>query len=331
MIKQTKAILTIGILIIFSLCILTSCESRTDNIDINLSSTMDQRLVPNNLDEYEVTLQIGDEIRLNTPKGISFLEDNLIVADSGNHRLVVIDSNGTVIREIGKQGKGKGEFLYPAGLAVDEENNIYVVDSGNFRVQVLDSDGNYKKEYVFKDYKKSKYKTDKMNDIAIINGVIYVSADSHNVSTSYIYRIKEGKLDRLGGNISGYLTTNSNSVYFVSSNELPEERTLANVNSKNGIHHLIKIDENNTVNVTPLPKHYYPGDICYDDEELYMISRGSQTIDRFDLDGSYIGTVYKSDSSVSIINISFIAMDKDKSIYLTDSKKNLIYKLERKK
>jgi len=43
----------------------------------------------------------------------------------------------------GTGGTGDGQFAYPMGLAVDNQNNIYVADNGNYRVQKFDSNGNF--------------------------------------------------------------------------------------------------------------------------------------------------------------------------------------------
>jgi DNA-binding beta-propeller fold protein YncE len=42
---------------------------------------------------------------------------------------------------IGGYGAAQGQFIKPAGLAVDQEGNLYVADSGNHRVQKFDLDG----------------------------------------------------------------------------------------------------------------------------------------------------------------------------------------------
>lgn len=43
----------------------------------------------------------------------------------------------------GTQGSGDGQFLNPAGLAVDAAGNVYVADHGNSRVQKFASDGTF--------------------------------------------------------------------------------------------------------------------------------------------------------------------------------------------
>lgn len=57
------------------------------------------------------------------------------VADTGNHRIVVLNADGTVARTWGKFGSGRGEFNLPSDLALDTQSNVYVADTMNDRVQ----------------------------------------------------------------------------------------------------------------------------------------------------------------------------------------------------
>ena len=71
--------------------------------------------------------------------GLAFdSEGNLVVADSGNHRLQVLRySDGTHVRTIGSKGEGAGQFYGPTGIAFDAAGHIVVVEQLNRRVQVL--------------------------------------------------------------------------------------------------------------------------------------------------------------------------------------------------
>ena len=53
------------------------------------------------------------------------------VSDSGNDRVQVFTPQGRFIRQIGSYGSGKGQFFFPAGLAVDGSGNVYVTDDQN--------------------------------------------------------------------------------------------------------------------------------------------------------------------------------------------------------
>ena len=63
---------------------------------------------------------------------------NLLVADTGNNRIVILDHDGNYLMEIGGEGAGlKG----PEGVFVDPQGRIWVADRGNGRVVVFDPDG----------------------------------------------------------------------------------------------------------------------------------------------------------------------------------------------
>ncbi len=75
---------------------------------------------------------------------------NLVVADTGNHRILKLDANGDLIWKLGGvdsagepwAGTAMGEFNSPRAVCTDSENNVYVCDSLNCRVQIFDADGN---------------------------------------------------------------------------------------------------------------------------------------------------------------------------------------------
>lgn len=58
----------------------------------------------------------------------------LYVADAGNNRVQVIDTDGNYIAEFGSFGWREGEFDYPNDLALSLDT-LYVADTGNNRVQ----------------------------------------------------------------------------------------------------------------------------------------------------------------------------------------------------
>ena len=70
------------------------------------------------------------------PRDVLLFGGDLVVSDTGNHRLLVLGPTGTVVRTVGTNGRGPGEFTEPVGLCVLNEN-LYVADVGNGRVQVF--------------------------------------------------------------------------------------------------------------------------------------------------------------------------------------------------
>jgi sugar lactone lactonase YvrE len=89
------------------------------------------------------------------PTGIAVSNEDLVyIADTWNHRVVVVDRSGTFVREIGQRGGQTdtgdnpdpnvetGRFFGPRGIAIDS-GEIFVTDTGNERVQVFASDGTF--------------------------------------------------------------------------------------------------------------------------------------------------------------------------------------------
>ncbi|HQY32216.1 MAG TPA: NHL repeat-containing protein, partial [Thermomicrobiales bacterium] len=90
------------------------------------------------------------------PYGLAVGQDGLVyVADTWNHRIVVIDGDGQVVRTFGEFGDNAdspdaslepGKFYGPRGIVVFN-NEIYVTDTGNERVQVFGLDGAFKRAW----------------------------------------------------------------------------------------------------------------------------------------------------------------------------------------
>ena len=67
--------------------------------------------------------------------------EELYIADACNHRIVVTDRAGVVLRTIGSPGRGPGELLYPYDLVLLDDGSLLVCEFGNNRVQRLGADG----------------------------------------------------------------------------------------------------------------------------------------------------------------------------------------------
>ena len=78
------------------------------------------------------------------PLGVAVSDgDEIVVADQGNHRVQVFDSNGTFLRSFGHQGVNAIEFKYPFGVAINKDRNIFVADKNNHRIQILSWEGRH--------------------------------------------------------------------------------------------------------------------------------------------------------------------------------------------
>ena len=69
--------------------------------------------------------------------------DEIVVADSWNHRVQVFDSNGTFLRSFGRRGENAGEFKGPYGIATDKGRKIFVADRYKRTVQIFSGEGRH--------------------------------------------------------------------------------------------------------------------------------------------------------------------------------------------
>jgi len=85
--------------------------------------------------------------QFNYPRGVAIHPDGTVaVADSGNHRIVLLHHDGTKLtwtRALGGPGTEPGQFNSPAAVAFDSRRNLYVADAGNHRLQVLSGQGKW--------------------------------------------------------------------------------------------------------------------------------------------------------------------------------------------
>jgi DNA-binding beta-propeller fold protein YncE len=106
------------------------------------------------------------------PRGIGFDGNDFMIADTGSHRIVLIDSKGEVVKTWGSSGVGDGHFNNPIAVTSDKKGKYFVADMGNNRVQILDADGKKIKYIKFKEM---------VTGVAVDKeGHIYVGTDSNN-------------------------------------------------------------------------------------------------------------------------------------------------------
>jgi len=109
-----------------------------------VSDSLNNRIQRFNLDGSGAT-EIVPPGLLNNPRGLAVRGQRLIVADDKNHRLVVIDFGGRVLRTVGSgQGAAGNQFSFPFGVAVDPQGRVFVADDINQRVLRFGPQPDYK-------------------------------------------------------------------------------------------------------------------------------------------------------------------------------------------
>ena len=94
---------------------------------------------------------------------------DIYITDTGNHCVLVITSDGRLSRVIGSKGQGRGQFLMPVDVTLDEKCNIFVADRQNGCVQKFIPAGKYKLRF------KSGEHLKEPNGLAVFRSKIYVS------------------------------------------------------------------------------------------------------------------------------------------------------------
>ena len=83
-------------------------------------------------------------IGLNKPWGVAINDQgNILVIESAENRVSIIDATGRKIHSFGSKGSVEGQFSGPFGLAIDDNQDILVVNRDNHRIQKFSSDGTF--------------------------------------------------------------------------------------------------------------------------------------------------------------------------------------------
>jgi len=135
---------------------------------------------------------------LREPNGLGVGNGRIYVADTGNSRIVVLNSDGMLQWAFSGEGTLPGQLDGPMDAAFGPDNRLYVADTGNSRVQVFNSDGVFL--YGFPVLKADKVTGLKPARIAVDNaGVIYVADQENSLIVKY---------DRAGTPLKGYNFSN---------------------------------------------------------------------------------------------------------------------------
>ena len=110
------------------------------------------------------------------------INNKVYVVDLGNHLIQVLNSDLAFSCTFGKEGNGKGQFIYPWGVACDSTGKVYVADTQNHRIQVFTAEGKFIR--MFGRRGQGKGELAKPRYVAVdTSGMVYVSeVDNHRVS-----------------------------------------------------------------------------------------------------------------------------------------------------
>jgi DNA-binding beta-propeller fold protein YncE len=85
----------------------------------------------------------GGELQFRRPQSLAFSRDGreLYIADACNHRIVVTDPKGQVLRTFASAGREPGRLCFPYSIEVLPDDTLLVCEFGNNRIQRFDRSG----------------------------------------------------------------------------------------------------------------------------------------------------------------------------------------------
>ena len=91
------------------------------------------------------------EAEMDRPHAIAMdSKGNLYIADTYNHRIRKVNTNGIISTAVGNGSAGfsgdggsalAAQLFYPYGIAIDSKDNIYIADTLNYRIRKVTTDG----------------------------------------------------------------------------------------------------------------------------------------------------------------------------------------------
>ncbi|MGO4938314.1 hypothetical protein ACTQ54_12050 [Fundicoccus sp. Sow4_H7] len=101
------------------------------------------------LPEDTITGQDLESGSFSSPQDFAVTEEgHIYIADTGNHRIVILDNDYEFVGIIDEFENDEGEldhFRNPSGLYMSEKNELYIADTNNNRIVVLDNQFNFVK------------------------------------------------------------------------------------------------------------------------------------------------------------------------------------------
>jgi len=296
------------------LCLVVVLTGCTENGHPAQSVSFDMRF-------SEVTYQIDASAfqlaEFEGPSGIAFIPGRVIIADSSNNCLFAFDEDGAYIERVGMIGKGPLQFFSPTSLCY-QDGMLYVLDARNNRIQVLDDQLAYVRSYELNPIDSElSYKSIVIGS----DGDIYIASAYTLKQYAHVYRvdIKTGTQYQIGIDVIGSLAVAENgALLFANSYEITHEQ--GSTTAKSGNNYLFDIRNNKLHKLAELPYKYATQDFLCHKENLYALSLGYASLDRFSMDGTYIETLYKfPDVPEGVLQFNCLVYQPEEDYFLVSS------------
>ncbi len=110
---------------------------------LDLQKEIVETLVGGDLYEFGDKDGEGDDVRLQHPLGVAIWDGKVLIADTYNHKIKILDTEKQTVKTFlgtGKSGQTDGKnptFYEPAGISI-ADGKLYVADTNNHAIRVVD-------------------------------------------------------------------------------------------------------------------------------------------------------------------------------------------------
>ena len=118
-----------------------------------ISVSSDGRIITSDLNDKRIKVLTGDGKNLlqsfkvpdcdELVDCVVYHQHKFVASCHSNGRVVVFNSAGEYVHDIGSKGCGDGQFSTPRSLVIDKFNRLIICDPGNRRLQLFTLDGKY--------------------------------------------------------------------------------------------------------------------------------------------------------------------------------------------
>lgn len=278
---------------------------------------------PRNTYYQKTTLEAGD-LHLTKPMGVCAFNNQVIVCDNKENKLVVFDMELNFVKEIKTFAPDNEELCEPNGITVFEDK-LYVLDAGNNQVVILNSEFEME-DTVDLEFLEHFPGGARYIDIAVDkDGIIYLCTNDYQ----NVYYVENGETKQSDCVLAGSLSQYKGEVYALDNMEIPKKEVKDGADivvAESGVNKLYRLKKAEVEEVKELPYKCTPTDFIFLNGKMVTIACSTAEIYRFSENyeveqmlGYFPFSTVDSDIYMAALN--------DKDFVITNPRKNKIYYL----